>query len=263
MKILYIGDIMGRPGVQVVRQVLPQLKAQYHFDLVIAQSENVNITGKSMSPNDMKELQEIGVQFFTGGNHTPKNDELLPLLKDDNVPVIGPANMVQCPGKGYKFIDTPAGRVLIVSLLGQTVGTPPIITNPLEKIDAILHMNKDEERVATVVDFHGDFSSEKRVIGYYLDGKVSAVVGDHWHVPTADAMVLPKGTAHITDVGMCGTMHGSLGVKVDVIIDRWRNGKINKNEMDVSEELQFNAVVIETNSKGLADSISPINLHLK
>lgn len=258
MKILYIGDIMGRPGVQVVRELLPQLQKQHQIDLVIAQSENVNISGKSMSPDDMKELQEIGVHFFTGGNHTPRNEDLHALLKDPKSPVIGPANMVECPGSGWKFIDTPKGKVLVVSLLGQIVGTPPLTTNPLEKIDAILLANREEERIATIVNFHGDYSSEKRVIGYYLDGKVTLVIGDHWHVPTADAMILPKGTAHMTDVGMCGILHSSLGVKLDVIIDRWRNGVINKNQMETEGQRQFSALLVTTNDAGNPSSVEHI-----
>src|SRR5690606_9840423 len=111
----------------------------------------------------------------------------------------------------------------VVSVLGQTVGRQlPDVTNPLEEIDKILNQTNDEKLAARIVNFHGDFSSEKRVFGYYLDGRVSAVVGDHWHIPTADAMVLPGGTAYITDVGMCGTLHSSLGVKTEVITQRWK-----------------------------------------
>lgn len=256
MKILYIGDIMGGPGIQVVEQVLPELRNQ--TDLVIAQSENVS-DGKSMSLADMERLQRIGIQFFTGGNHTPALPELHPLLEDPTVPVVGPANMPECPGPGYKLVDTAAGKVLVVSLLGSTVGRAVESTSPLAKIDAILDETRKEPKVATVVNFHGDFSSEKRVIGYYLDGRVSAVIGDHWHVPTADAMVLPKGTAHISDVGMCGTIHSSLGVKTDVIIARWRDGKVNSNVLETSGPLQFNAVLADIDeTTGLARSIEKI-----
>src|SRR5690606_15721437 len=101
--------------------------------------------------------------------------------------------------------------------------------------------------------------SEKRVIGYYLDGRVSAVVGDHWHVPTADAMVLPKGTAHITDVGMCGTIHSSLGVKTDVIMRRWKDDEVNKNELEQNGPMQLNAVLVDVDENtGLAKSIKQI-----
>jgi 2',3'-cyclic-nucleotide 2'-phosphodiesterase len=259
MKILYIGDIMGQPGIDVVGKVLPDLKREKQVDLVIAQSENVT-GGKSMSPDDMKTLQKIGIDFFTGGNHTPKNKDLLPLLEDNNQPVIGPANLVGCPGRGWKYINTVQGQVLVISILGETFGnTRPEINNPLKTIDKILKENTGVKRVATIVDFHGDYSSEKRVIGYYLDGKVSAVFGDHWHVPTADAMVLPNGTAHITDTGMCGTLHSSLGVKLDIITERWRDGVVNKNELETGGPLQFNSVLIDVDTQtGLAKSIEQI-----
>ncbi len=257
MKILYIGDVMGEPGIEVVSKVLPELKKQQSIDLVIAQAENVT-EGKGMLPGDMQRLQSFGVDFFSGGNHTPAQKELWPLLEDDSQPVIGPANMPDSPGKGWKYFQTTEGPVLISSLMGLKVGKEVIMTNPLLAIDKILAENAAVKRAATIINFHGDFSSEKVVIGYYLDGQVSAVIGDHWHVPTADAMVLPKGTAHITDVGMCGILHSSLGVKTEIIIERWRDGKINKNILEDQGLLQFNAVLIETNEAGLAKSIKQI-----
>jgi 2',3'-cyclic-nucleotide 2'-phosphodiesterase len=249
---------MGDPGIEVVTRVLPEFKKAQSIDLVIAQAENVS-DGKSMTPVDMERLQKIGVDFFTGGNHTPSRAELHPLLEDPNMPVIGPANMTNCPGLGWKYIDTAKGKVLVISLLGTTVGRVVESTNPLAKIDAILDENRTVTRAATIINFHGDYSSEKRVIGYYLDGKVTAVFGDHWHVPTADAMVLPKGTAHITDVGMCGTVHSSLGVKVETIVARWRDGKVNANVLEPSGPLQLNAILIETDdTTGLTKTITQI-----
>lgn len=259
MKILYLGDVYGEPGMRVVETLLPKLRAERNVDFVIAQAENVS-GGRSMLPADMERLQKAGVDFFTGGNHTYKRKAIYPLLKDDSQPVIGPANMPDCPGKGWKFIDTPKGRVLVICLLGETFGSnPPKIENPLKSIDTILAINKNEQRVATIVDFHADYSSHKRVIGYYLDGKVSAMIGDHWHVPTADAMVLPKGTAHITDVGTCGPLHSSLGVKTSVIIERWRDGVLNQNEIETEGPLQLCSVLVKVDTKtGLAESIEQI-----
>lgn len=254
MNILYVGDIMGAPGIQVVGQVLPKLKGRYSIDLVVAQAENVT-EGKSMSVADMKRLQTLGIDFFTGGNHTPFRAELHSLLSDPNAPVIGPANMRNCPGPGWKFIPAKQGKVLIISLLGTTVGRDQDIANPLMAVDQILEQNKDEERAATIVNLHGDYSSEKVIAGYYLDGRVTAVIGDHWHVPTADAMVLPKGTAHITDVGMCGVLHSSLGVAFESVIPRWRDGKQTLNVLSNEKPYQFNAAVIESDAAGLAVSI--------
>jgi 2',3'-cyclic-nucleotide 2'-phosphodiesterase len=257
MNILYIGDVMGELGMAEVERVLPGLVAERQLDLVIAQAENVS-DGKSMTPTDMARLQAAGVQFFTGGNHTPKKPELHPLIENPLQPVIGPANMHDCPGLGYKYIDTPKGRVLVISLLGSTVGREIGSDNPLKTIDRILSEQVDEERAATIVNFHGDYSSEKVIIGHYLDGRVTAVIGDHWHVSTADAQVLPKGTGHITDIGMTGSLDSSLGVTFDSVVPRWRDGVQTKNQLETNGRIQFNSLVIATDEYGKALSVEHI-----
>jgi hypothetical protein len=140
-------------------------------------------------------------------------------------------------------------------LLGQIVGKHADLPldNPLQVVDQILEAQKDVPKVATIVNFHGDFSSEKRIIGYYLDGRVTIVLGDHWHVQTADADVLPKGTAHITDVGMCGSLDSSLGVTFESLIPRWRDGHQTQNAMETEGRMQLNGLLVETNDQtGLA-----------
>ena len=252
MNILYIGDIMGGPGVSAVESVLPKLKAEKKIDIVIAQAENVT-GGKGISVSDYKHLKEIGIDFFTGGNWTGHLKEIEPYLNDPKEPIIRPANYPEgTPGLGYKYLDTTQGKLLVISLLGKIVGRDADLPmdNPLKKIDEILEKEKDVKKVGTVVNFHGDYSSEKVVIGHYLDGRVSAVIGDHWHVPTADARILPKGTAHITDVGMCGILNSSLGIKLQTIIDRWKSGHPSKNILEDEDScLQFNALYIELQNK--------------
>lgn len=259
MNILYVGDVMGDPGIAVVEQVLPGLREQYSIDLVIAQAENLS-DGKGVRVRDFDRLRAAGVDFGTGGNHILRRAEAHLLLDDPDVPLIRPANYPPTtPGRGYKYIETAKGRVLIISLLGHIVGmdADKPADNPLKVIDAILESERDTPHVATVVNFHGDFSSEKRIIGYYLDGQVTAVIGDHWHVPTADASVLPKGTAHQTDVGMCGSLDSSLGVKFSTLIPRWRDGQVTRNILETEGRMQFNALFIET-SAGLATRVQPI-----
>lgn len=261
MKILYIGDIMGEPGIETVEAVLPSLIKEHAIDIVIAQGENVS-EGKGMLPEDTERLQKTGVDFFTGGNHTPRRSELTKLLEDENAPVIGPANMTNCPGRGWKYFSKDGKKILVICLLGDTFSTAhqaPDKENPWQLIDKILADNKDVGRNATVVDFHGDYSSEKRGIGFYLDGRASLVVGDHWHVPTADAAILPNGTAHISDVGMCGSLHSSLGVKFDSVIPRWRDNIQTKNELETGGPRQFNAVLVEIDQDSQkAESITQI-----
>lgn len=264
MNILYVGDIMAIPGQQVVAKLLPEIKEQYQVDFTIAQTENSNLDGKGPGKKDLTVLQKAGVDFFTGGNHSLRGSESEELYKDDSAPIIRPANMKNLSGHGWKIVESPQGKILVVCLLGQIVGSrQPEMTNPLHEIDKILEETKDEKLIARIVNFHGDFSSEKRVIGYYLDGKISAVIGDHWHVPSADATILPSGTAHITDVGMCGTIHSSIGVSTDVIVERWKTGKSSKNTIETNGPLQFNAVLVNINTEtGLAYSIELLQRHL-
>jgi metallophosphoesterase (TIGR00282 family) len=261
MNILYVGDIMGEPGLALVEKELQRLRNVHSVDFVVAQAENVT-SGKGISLVDFGRLKRAGVDFCTGGNWSLHLDEIVQAMNDPSQPIVRPANYPEgTPGLGYKYVHTATGSVLVISLLGQIVGRDAAkpIDNPLHIVDAILEKEKDTSRVATVVNFHGDFSSEKFVIGRYLDGRVSLVVGDHWHVPTADAMVLPAGTAHITDVGMCGTLDSCLGVKFDVIMDRWKSGTPSRNVLETGGRLQFNAVLAEIDAAtGLARTITQI-----
>lgn len=260
MKLLYIGDVMAKPGRLIVAELLPKLRKKHKIDVVVAQSENVS-HGIGMSKLHYNELKDVGVDFFSGGNHSVERKETLELIANENAPVNAPANLRQNPGPDYKLLETKNGAVAFVSLMGATFpkGYSRDVSNPLLKIDTVLEELRAQSPIAVIVNFHGDLSSEKRVAGYYLDGKVSAVVGDHWHVPSADTMVLPKGTAHVTDVGMCGTLHSSLGVPLSVIIPRWRDGVKNVNTMDDKPPFQFNAVLIDIDEKtGLARKIERI-----
>jgi 2',3'-cyclic-nucleotide 2'-phosphodiesterase len=261
MNILYVGDVMGDPGIAVVEKVLPGLRAERSIDLVIAQAENLS-DGKGVRLDDFKRLQAAGVDAGSGGNHIFFRNEIFGQLNDPNFPLIRPANYpAGTPGLGAKYVHTPKGVVLYISLLGQIVGkdADKPMDNPLKVIDALLVTASEMPHIATVVNYHGDFSSEKRIIGYYLDGRVTAVIGDHWHVPTADASVLPKGTAHQTDVGMCGSLDSSLGVTFESLLPRWRDGKVTQNVLETKGRMQFNALLVTSDeTTGLATRAPPI-----
>lgn len=255
MKILYVGDITGRMGRETAQEVLPRFIKENQIDFTVAQGENVS-HGKGLQPNHAKELEAAGVDFFTGGNHSMVRTEYLE--KGDNA--IRPANLIgDQPGRGYALVETVFGKILIISLEGKLVGMEASkeTENPLNTVDSILGEHSAIKRAATIVNFHGDFSSEKVVIGQYLDGKVTAVIGDHWHVQSSDAQVLPTGTAHITDVGMTGALDSSLGVKTEIIVQRWRNPDVRvRNEMEEEGRRQFSAVTLDVDPKtGLAKSI--------
>jgi 2',3'-cyclic-nucleotide 2'-phosphodiesterase len=257
MNILYIGDVMAEMGMAAVEKVLPALRQERAIDLVLAQVENVT-EGRGITPVDFARLQKAGVDFGTGGNWSLWREEIHGMMNDAEVPIVRPANYpADTPGLPYKYAHTPKGDVLVVSLMGQVVGrdADKETANPLRTIDKILATEPPEKRVATVVNLHGDFSSEKFIIGYYLDGRASLVVGDHWHVPTADADVLPKGTAHMTDIGMCGSLDSSLGITFGSVIPRWRDGHPTRNELETTGRTQFNALLVtidETTAKATA-----------
>lgn len=252
MNILYVGDIMGEAGVEVVESVLPALKVDKKIDFVVAQAENVS-GGRGVTLKDFQRLRSAGVDFCTGGNWSLYEKDIFPALNDPAQPIIRPANYpAGTPGLGYKY----AGDVLVISLLGQIVGkdADKPTDNPLHVVDSILEKEKTTPKKAAIVNLHGDFSSEKVIIGHYLDGRVTAAVGDHWHVPTADARILPKGTAHITDVGMCGVLDASLGISFASVLPRWRDGKPTRNILETKGPRQFNAFLVEANENGLARS---------
>lgn len=260
MNILYIGDIMGEPGIEIVERLLPGLRNQKQIDLVIAQAENTT-NGRGITLADFARLKKAGVDFCTGGNWSLYHDEIIQAMNDDNQPIIRPANYpAGTPGKGYKYVKTPKGDVLVISLLGQIVGkdSDKPVDNPLLVIDRILKEQEATHKAAIVVNFHGDYSSEKVVIGHYLDGRATLVVGDHWHVPTADYRVQPNGTAHMSDVGMCGALEASLGVSYSSVIPRWRDKHQTRNVIEADGPRQFNAVLVDANEQGLANSIEYI-----
>ena len=246
--VIYLGDVVGEVGLAALGLRIDQLRQDYSPDVIIAQGENLS-GGRGITPADFDRLRDLGIDGVTGGNWSLHHSEIEPLLADPNQPITAPANWLPAAGPGWKRFETGSGqKVLLVSLLGQIFGRRdiPPISNPLLAVDRILveqGFDSPNPPDLIIVNLHGDFSSEKKTIGYYLDGRASLVVGDHWHIQTGDASVLPAGTAHITDVGMCGTLHSSLGVSFDSVIARWRDGKTVANRWDEEKPWQINGVV--------------------
>lgn len=259
---LYIGDVMGPAGLKTVQSVLPKIRREHAIDFVVAQAENLS-DGRGITRRDFKLLQAAGVDFCTGGNWTLHNPDIYDYLNDSQQPIIRPANYpAGTTGLGCKTWPSKKGLVRVVSLLGDIVGkdSDKPIDNPLQRVDAILETTNEQPVIATIINFHGDYSSQKVIIGHYLDGRASLVVGDHWHVPTADARILPKGTAHQTDVGMCGVLNSSLGVSLDSVVPRWRDGRHTPNQLETKGPWQFNAILVTIDTaSGLATECRPIN----
>lgn len=216
MVILAIGDVVGSGGCEFVRAHLPALKKLYNVDLVIANGEN-SADGNGITPLSAEHLFTSGVDVITTGNHVFRRKEIVPFLEDNRY-ILRPANYPSgTPGNGTCLIDTGKVSVCIINLIGTVFMDN--YDNPFAAVDSILKQIGPD--VIKLVDFHAEATSEKRSLGYYLDGRVSAVFGTHTHVQTADEEILPKGTAYITDLGMTGPAVSVLGVNPKLTIQRF------------------------------------------
>ncbi|MBI4374268.1 MAG: TIGR00282 family metallophosphoesterase [Deltaproteobacteria bacterium] len=219
MKILFIGDVFGDPGRRAVKEKLPGVRQRYGVDFVIANVENA-AHGKGVLPRMIDEFREWGVQAFTAGNHIWDQKEMIPYVKNSKV-FCRPANYVaKAPGQGSQIFEVYSGvRLVVISLEGHIL-MGNYVNSPFEAVDRELEKWKGGAEVI-VVDMHAEASSEKRAMGWYLDGRVSAVVGTHTHVPTADEEILPNGTAYITDIGMTGPYDSVIGLDKEVAIRKF------------------------------------------
>ncbi|MEG1551513.1 MAG: TIGR00282 family metallophosphoesterase, partial [Oscillospiraceae bacterium] len=215
-KILAIGDVVGEVGCEKVRAVLPNFKIKENIDICIANGEN-SATGNGLTPYSAEHLFASGVDFITGGNHIFRRHEVYETL-DSSLSIIRPANYIdECPGKGYGIIDKGSVRVGVINMLGTVYLEP--LRNPFLIIDKIVDELKKEVKII-LLDFHAEATGEKRGMGFYLDGKISAMFGTHTHVQTADEQILPLGTGYITDLGMTGPIQSVLGVDAAVVIEK-------------------------------------------
>ncbi len=217
VRILLIGDIVGRPGRHAVKMWLPSLRREWNLDFVIANGENA-AGGLGITESTAKELFEAGVDCITTGNHVWKQKEALQFLARENR-VLRPANFPpEVPGCGWVVIPLPnrSLHIAVINLMGQTF-MEPILDCPFRALDRVLEQLHPSTPLV-VVDFHAEATSEKQAFGYYADGRVTAVVGTHTHVATTDERILPKGTGFITDVGMTGTIDSVIGMDVNKVL---------------------------------------------
>jgi 2',3'-cyclic-nucleotide 2'-phosphodiesterase len=215
MNILAIGDVVGTPGCDFLRKHLPSLKKLYHIDLCIVNGEN-SADGNGITPGSAMHILTSGADVITTGNHVFRRHEIYDFL-DETPHVVRPANYPDAaPGHGYFTIDTGRTQICVVNLMGTVY--LDALANPFFVIDDIL---SKIGRAIVIVDFHAEATSEKRALGYYLDGRVAAVYGTHTHVQTADEQILPKGTGYMTDIGMTGPSVSVLGVDPQLAIKRF------------------------------------------
>lgn len=246
MKLLFIGDIFGRPGRDTVRKVLPEVIDEFAPDIVIANAENL-AHGNGITPESINEMRSAGVDFFTSGNHIWGNQAGVLKLEDPTFPVIRPANYpsANTPGEGYKIVEDGKGhRILVINLMGE-VFMKQHIDSPFKTIDEILEETAKENVDAIIVDFHAETTAEKYAFGFYVDGRVSAVLGTHTHVSTTDARIFENGTAYISDVGMVGSYDSVIGVNKEVIIKKFLTQMPAKHTPETEGTMIFNAVILE------------------
>ncbi|MGI6442896.1 MAG: TIGR00282 family metallophosphoesterase [Synergistaceae bacterium] len=257
MKILFIGDIMGRPGREAFARALPSMRTEYGpFDFIVANGEN-SAAGRGLTEKIMNELFSMGIDILTSGNHIWDKKDFIPYL-DSEPRVLRPANYPEgAPGRGFGVYEKNGEKLAVICLQGRAFMPP--LDCPFKEAERIL---EQIETTAIFVDMHAEASSEKRALALKLDGKVSAVVGTHTHVQTADEEVLPSGTAFISDVGMTGGHAGVIGMTYESVIPKFLYGTPSKFEI-CNEGIKLQAVAISIdNETGRAMDIKRINISL-
>lgn len=241
MRVLMVGDVVGRPGRAAVTQILPALRSELSVDRVVLNAENA-AAGRGLTEKTARELLDAGVDVITSGNHIFNVREFVPVL-DGELPILRPANYPPgAPGRGAHC----SGGLTVLNLMGR-VFMPVEVDDPFRAVDALLDEIGDDSPV--VIDFHAEATSEKQAFSWYVDGRVAAVVGTHTHVPTADTRLLPGGTAVVTDLGMVGVRDSVIGDDVDSVISRFVTSMPTRLPVADGDEVVFGAVLIEIDER--------------
>jgi metallophosphoesterase (TIGR00282 family) len=240
LRILAIGDIIGKPGRRAVKEILPGLCDEHNIDLIIGNGENA-AGGLGLTPGTAEELFDSGIDVITTGNHIWAYNEIIPYL-DSELAILRPLNYPPMnPGRGYLLKN----NVLIINLLGRVFMGH--VDCPFRAIDQLL-TESEHKSIPIIVDFHAEATSEKVAMGRYLDGRVSAVLGTHTHVGTTDAHILPGGTAYVTDIGMVGPIDSVIGDDPDSVINRFLT-QIPSRLSVGKGKVSFDAILVEVDEK--------------
>ncbi len=251
MRVLFIGDVVGGPGRRGLHAAMPALRERYAPDMTIVNGEN-SAGGMGITEKTAKALFDAGADAITSGNHVYRHREAYDFLNRSDR-VVRPANYPYAnPGRGYTVLEAAGKRVGLINLSGAIGLT--VARSPFHEVDSILEKIECD---FAIVDFHAEVTSEKVAMGWHLDGRVAAVLGTHTHVPTADARVLPQGTAFISDVGMTGSRTSVLGVKPELILEALITQMPVKFET-ATEDVWVMGAVVDVNDRGLADSIEQV-----
>ncbi len=254
VRVLMIGDVIGKPGREAIEQLVPRMREERHLDLVTANGENL-AGGMGLTPSTAAGLFGAGVDVITSGNHIWDKREIYPELDRDER-ILRPINYGEqgVPGRGWGIFHAADGsEVAVINAQGRTY--MPQIENPFSMLDRLLDDGADELPKVRLVDFHCELTSEKNAFGLHLDGRVSAVCGTHTHVATADERILPRGTAYISDIGMTGPVYSVIGFDPATVLPRFMNALPTRFEVG-SGPVLFNAIQIDVDvATGLAVSV--------
>jgi 2',3'-cyclic-nucleotide 2'-phosphodiesterase len=255
VRILFLGDIVGQPGRSIVEAWMPKLIERFHPDLTIANAENI-ANGRGITHRLAEALFDAKIDILTMGNHVWDHKDIFNFITDERR-IVRPANYPgQAPGTGYTIVKAGGTEVAVINLLGRTFMGD--FDSPFTVIDAILQeVGKTTNHI--FIDFHAETTSEKLALAWHVSGRVSAVIGTHTHVQTADARILPGGTAYLTDVGMCGPYDGIIGIKRELVIQKFLTQMPVKFEIETGPA-QLHAVVIDLSEKGRAQSMTRISV---
>ena len=256
MKLLLLGDVVGRPGREAVKGLLPGLKKEYGPDMVVANAENAS-GGLGLTVGSARELLGLGLNAMTSGNHIWKHREIYSVLQSESR-LLRPANYPEgAPGSGLGVYRTSQGvEVAVINLIGRTFMAP--VDCPFRAAESLLDQIPEHVRVR-IVDFHAEATSEKKALACFLDGRVSAVLGTHTHVQTNDACILPGGTAFVSDIGMCGPSGSVLGMNPKGIVERFITGLPQRFEVAEGPG-SLQGVLVETDPDGRALSVRLVNM---
>jgi metallophosphoesterase (TIGR00282 family) len=244
MKILMFGDVMGRPGRKALREALPKLTKKYEPDLIIANGENL-AHGKGITEKTIKSMFDMGINVITSGNHIFNRREGIELLRGE-LPILRPANYPPgAPGKGYLIYSVRTKNVLVVNLVGRVFFAEDFDC-PFRTLEKIIAEKENQNVDTIIVDAHVEATSEAEALGYYFDGKITACLGTHTHVPTADFRILPKGTAYTTDIGMVGIKDSIIGMKKEPIFEKFLTQIPTRFVLEEEGLCEVNGVFVET-----------------
>ena len=259
LRFMFIGDVVGVPGQTVFQKWAPRLKDKHKIDAIVVNGENSAKNGKGITPKLMEFFKHCGVSVVTSGNHIWQNREIYSYL-DEKSDLIRPANYPSaCPGKGYSLFEVNGHMVVVINLQGR-VFMREDLECPFKTIESLLIFLQTKTNII-FVDFHAEATSEKHILAYFLDGKVSGIFGTHTHVQTADERILAGGSGYITDLGFCGAVNSAIGMKADTVLQRFLTQMPTRFSVEDNPPFQISGVWVEVDIKsGKTLKIERINV---